>query len=150
MKDKGRAIFLWQRSIVTETITKYLRSHTAKETLSKKLCQCLFVCFAGLSKGRGSLSHPTSFIKANKLVKTLSHFQNRYRETLSIALGKDLGLHEQVELNALIFVIDICQWESVACFNSYRHVFLWRSKFDKEALLVRMRPRSCFFCCGYS
>ena len=43
--DKGafsRAIFLWQRSIVTETMAKYLRSHTAtkslKENLSKNLC----------------------------------------------------------------------------------------------------------------
>ena len=44
-KGKGafsRAIFLWQRSIVTETLAKYLRSHTAtrslKENLSKNLC----------------------------------------------------------------------------------------------------------------
>ena len=28
----GRAIFLRQRSIVTETIAKYLRSHTAKKS----------------------------------------------------------------------------------------------------------------------
>ena len=38
----SRAIFLWQRSIVTETLAKYLRSHTAtkslKENLSKNLC----------------------------------------------------------------------------------------------------------------
>ena len=35
-------IFLWQRSIVTETLAKYLRSHTAtkslKESLLKNLC----------------------------------------------------------------------------------------------------------------
>ena len=38
----SRAIFLWQRLIVTETLAKYLRSHTAtiglKEKLSKNLC----------------------------------------------------------------------------------------------------------------
>ena len=38
----SRAIFLWQRSIVAETLAKYLRSHTAtkslKEKLSKNLC----------------------------------------------------------------------------------------------------------------
>ena len=34
-------MFLWQRSIVTETMAKYLRSHTAK--MLKKLCYRLFV-----------------------------------------------------------------------------------------------------------
>ena len=38
----SQAIFLWQRSIVTETFAKYLRSHTEtkslKENLSKNLC----------------------------------------------------------------------------------------------------------------
>ena len=34
----GRAIFLWQRLIVTETMIKYLRSHT-----TKKNCQRIFV-----------------------------------------------------------------------------------------------------------
>ena len=38
----SRAIFLWQRSIVTETLAMYLRSHTStkslKENLSKNLC----------------------------------------------------------------------------------------------------------------
>ena len=72
----GRAFFLWQRSIVTETMANYLRLHTAKkmvkETLLQNLCYRIFVCFAGLAKGRGCLVHITSLINASKPVKAFS------------------------------------------------------------------------------
>ena len=37
----GRAIFLWQRSIVTETMAKYFRSYTAKKSVKETLLQNL-------------------------------------------------------------------------------------------------------------
>ena len=92
----GRAIFLWQRSIVTETMTKYLHSNTAKKKLLKKLCQRIFVnvssfVLQAMQKAEGVVAS-NIFDKCQQT----SHFPDRYRETLSNVFGKDLGLHEQV------------------------------------------------------
>ena len=85
--------------IVTETMAKYLSSHTEKKSVKETFfihINVSLVCFAGYAKDNWCLLHPRSLINASKPVKTLSHFPRQYRETLSNIFGNDLGLHEQI------------------------------------------------------
>ena len=70
----SRAIFLWQRSIVTETLAKYLCSHTATKRLKKFVeeslltyfCHIIFaVVFTRMMINQRKLPEQNIFVRVN-------------------------------------------------------------------------------------
>ena len=98
------------------------------------------VCFAGLAKGWGCLSDPTSFINASKPVKVCHIFHadswNFVKCIRQMSLFTQANLTEFAQLCHRYLLNETLSHASI-----YTDIFfLWRAKFGEETLLVKTHP----------